>query len=979
MANTRENRVVTRLGFEESGADVRARYRKSIEDIRKPAQQAREEIEKLANADFSKADSGIRKISASLTGLSNTVSTATSKIATFRREFDGIKSKTVNLHVNSNPVPNLSRSVFTPSSPVAHPNVMRNTGLQNSGISGMVNGFKQVEQSIKRVMTELRHNIQQIVGLIDKIKLKFTATINASQYFITLRRMIRAAEIAGKRIRRELNINSGGGGGSGNGGGGNGGHGGGNGGGNGNGEGEGNSSMGKFASNVGAFIGGVSLIKEAMSLRDTYVSSMRTLEYITGDINKAKDAQQQLLQVSKETHSSYEGTRDLFVSFQSIADKTKLSLKENVELTKTVQIASKMGGGTQTELAITQLEQAIKKGKMDQQDLHSIEMFSPGITGALAKGLDISIADLRDKVHKGLKAEDIIKALQKVGPELAKMNAEADLTFDNVSHYAETTLLQIVGKITEAADGFGIFYKAMIKAIDYLKAGFDSLFGTLTNWLGGADRAAQMFQTALVSLGGGAVIAALIAFGTALATALWPVAAATAAVFALIESFMMLKDWVNGEDGLLTSWFGDFSKVKEVLQPIFDFWIRMWNVCKDVFMSVGKDVIGTLLSIAEILYNTIKQAIEAVMDVAVAITSAIGDLFGIGGDTPLEKALNTVGALITVLGETLKSFFGILQNLFSFLRDLLMGDMDEVWRKMELGFLIFVESVKNGFKVIFESIEIALMKSVHAVRKLLPAWLGGYDNKEGEAEAQKKIEDKTAERNANANKSSDDIAQDVKASRRDLWSKEDVEKHDATDPRFASKLDQLVAIEREQKKLAEEQRNSKTSDQRLAQIDYRMNDLNNQSNALAKSINEQRKADVGGGKIDSLQGVVDRRAQMLDDTKAKNDEANAAQEEQKAKALEDADPVRVAQRQRLESFKVGQDSLGEKAAGMGVGGSNTTNNNINAPNNITNHVTVNAVSNDPAGVGREVANAVGETSSSKSGIGVLAPLEATGR
>lgn len=989
MAKTRQNKVVTRLSYEVSNQSALNEYKKSIESLKKPLNDLKQKFRGVADVDFNKTDAGLRKLGANLTSFGSNASATANKVNHLKSSIDGIKSKTISLKFNTSNAPRLDQMKFTPVQ-MPHANIMRQNPLENgmqSSVSRMIRGFRQVEQSMQRVGASLTRVMQRIIGAIDKIKLKFNATINASRYYSELQRMIRSAERAGKEIRRHLNISSGGGGSSGHGSG----HGaaGSN---HSNSESEKGGFGGKFIANVGAFVAGTAMIKDAMTLRDTYVSSMRTLQFITGSIGKAKEAQQELLQVSKETHSSYEGTRDLFVSFQSIADKTKLSLKENVELTKTVQIASKMGGGNQTELAITQLEQAIKKGKMDQQDLHSIEMFSPGITGALAKGLDISIADLREKVHKGLKAEDIIKALQKVGPELAKMNAESDLTWDNVKHYAETTLLQIVGKITDAADGFNVFYSTAIKVIDYLKAAFDKLFDILTDYFGSSKEAAIQLQIALMSLGGGAVIAALIAFGSALAAALWPVTIAVASVFALIEAFRMLQRWADGESGILQTLFGDFNEVKAKLQPLFDYWKKCWELIKQTALPIMQSIREAVLAVAQVIWTVFSQTIGNLIGIVSEVIAAIGDMFGISGEgSPVERALNTLIEVFSMVSGVIKQSFSQIANLFSFMRDLLTGDMDEVWRKMQRGFYTVMSQFKDGFSVLFDTIQIAVMKTVQKVRSMLPTWLGGYTDDEQVAAA-KAIADKEKERDATASKSQDQRDAEIANAHPELMSLKERAKADAGDEHLKPLYEAMTKVEESQKALTEERNAKGTTDDRKREIDAEMLKLNQKGEESFKQIEAYRKENskYAGGKIDDFsEGYNQYKSNKAEEMKAKREEAEAKQAKVNQDAYESTPEHKKQQELYDQNASIGKNPT-DKLFDFGPNGksaqnmnqSTQTNNNINAPNNITNNVTVNAVSNDAQGIANEAGQAIGTATSTAtrgSGIGALIPSEATGR
>lgn len=684
-SSSRQSEAVIGLRYKVTNRDEYKKFRQSILDLKKPVKEVSESLDRVADKRFTKLGASVRGTNASLSAM-------VTRIRSINDSLNKIKARSLTVKIN--------------------------TGTANNSIKRVTAAFSKMGVTARAVFRRINADITKLTARIKRlggvIRIKGVAQLHTASFISRLNELVRSSEEAGRRIREALNISASGGGGGGpnphpN----NGNHGGG---GNSGNTGSGGSSdaesqgvgfarrmMGGFA----AFTAGKELVREAVSLRDEWVSSMNTLKFITGDIYKAKEAQTGLLEVSRETHSSYEATRDLFVSFQQIADKTKLSIQDNIGLTKTVQAAAKLGGGgpEQNKLAITQLEQAIKKGKMDQQDLHSIEMFSPGITSTMAKGLDISVAELRNRVHKGLKAEDIIKSFQKMGPEIAKLNAEADLTFGNIKEYAHSVFFEIVGDVVSAGDGLKTVYAVILKGLDAVRSGWKSFFGTLTEWLGSAQEAAEYVQMALASLGGGAVIAGLVALGSALAVAFWPVTLATAAVFGLLVAFKQVQKWMAGEGSLLDRFLGDYkgasvkidafmARIKAVMADTVAFLIRIWEPIKGIFFN---------------LYEIFKVVILDVFHGVVGLMAAVGDLFGVGGSgTPLEKAFNTMLAIGAKMQKVFEDIINVVQTLTSFIANIFNGDSGELIRKLTRLGLTVEAIIRNWLEVAFLKIMAAI-------------------------------------------------------------------------------------------------------------------------------------------------------------------------------------------------------------------------------------------------------------------------------
>lgn len=692
----RVSEAVVSLRYKTVNLDEYTKFRQSILDLKKPVKDVGTEMDKINNKSFNSLATSARSAATSLSAMQT-------RLRSINDYLNKIRSKRLTISVNGNVASNTIRSIQHAMTQLGPHAAALSTAITKVG-----QAFSLMGTRARAVLNMIHREVAKIINMMDKfgkvIHIRGVATLRTANFLAKLEELVKKAEEAGRRIRAALDI-----GGGGHGGGGGGPNppppaGGGNGSGQGNGE---NQSVGfakKMMAGFAAFTVGKDLIEEAVALRDEWVSSMNTLKFITGGIEKAKEAQTGLLEVSRETHSSYEATRDLFVSFQQIADKTKLSIQDNIALTKTVQAAAKLGGGgsEQNKLAITQLEQAIKKGKMDQQDLHSIEQFSPGITSAMAKGLDISVAELRNKVHKGLDAESIIKSFQKVGPEIAKLNAEADLTLGNIKEYAHSVFFEIVGDVVQAGDGMKTVYQVILKGLEALRSGWKTAFGALSDWLGSSKAAAEYVQIALASLGGGTVIAGLIALGSALAVAFWPVTLAVGSVFALLVAFKEMKKWVDGNGGLFQRMFGDFTTVANTFKPYMERIKAMWQSSVDAMIQMWSPLKGILYNI----YNIVKSLVTAVAEVFVGLIAGIGDLFGMSGEgTPLEKSFNTLSAFAEKFKEGLIEVIKVVQNLTSFLANMFRGDEGELVRKLQKLGLTIEAVIQNWLDIAFLKIK----------------------------------------------------------------------------------------------------------------------------------------------------------------------------------------------------------------------------------------------------------------------------------
>lgn len=314
---------------------------------------------------------------------------------------------------------------------------------------------------------------------------------------------------------------------------------------------------------VGALVGGfASVMNESQQLSDQ-------IKNLTPNINEAAKAQKALLEAAKQTNASYHGTVDIYSSLAAISDKTKLSTDDNVGITKTIQMASQLGGGSTEgqKRAIVQLEQALQMGKMDGQGINSIESQSRGLAVVLAQGMGKSMADLKQLTKEGkVTAEEITKAFIKMGPEVEKRFAKVGVTLGGLRNYARTVMLEWASKLSSNWDGWAKGMRLIRDAMAGLNNFMSGAFDKLTSVLGSGENAAKAVQYAFLALGGGAVLAAVWAFGGAVLAALWPVVVAAGAVFTAIVAIDDILGWIAGKKSVMGDLVGPFENFK----PVFD-------------------------------------------------------------------------------------------------------------------------------------------------------------------------------------------------------------------------------------------------------------------------------------------------------------------------------------------------------------------------------------------------------------------------
>ncbi len=232
---------------------------------------------------------------------------------------------------------------------------------------------------------------------------------------------------------------------------------------------------------------------------------------------------------------------ELGTTYAAIARSGKeLGISQDRLLTVTQSISQAMaiGGGSAASMqaALVQLGQGLSSGVLRGEELNSIMEQTPRLAKALADGLGVPIGELRKLGEAGkLTSEQVIGALERAGPQLAKEMESATLTVGQAMTVLSNSATKLIGEMDAASGASGTLagaLKAISGGIDAAGQSIkdnETAFKFITSGLAGAATAAGLGATAIgigavwaaVTLGGSAAVtAALAALGTVVGLAI---------------------------------------------------------------------------------------------------------------------------------------------------------------------------------------------------------------------------------------------------------------------------------------------------------------------------------------------------------------------------------------------------------------------------------------------------------------------------
>lgn len=423
---------------------------------------------------------------------------------------------------------------------------------------------------------------------------------------------------------------------------------------------------------VGAF-GALSfahLADEAQGITDQ-------IKGLTGNLDEASKAQEGLYQIARDTNTSYHSAVEVFSSLTTIRDKTKLSLQEELKLTQAINQASQIGGGSTAgrQRAITQLEQAFGMNKLDGGALNSIESQARGLTVTIARGMNVSVGDLKKLAGQGkITGEVLAKSFLSQAGNVNKLAQNIRPTFSDMRQRAHDAAIHIYQRFDKAWKGVSAGIRFVIDMINKLERAVYSAASFIAQHFGGAEQAAKLLALAIGSIASSVLVltiyrlaSAFKALAFSVNASLWPFAAIAAAVAGLILVGEDLYTWMQGGDSLIGRAIGPCEEWRAKIEEVEAAFGGLWKAVQQFFGAREKPEVD-VSGISKITGETTAAA---------ASWRVMTEKLGEQGPSlpPLVKTFDTI---LTKVKETAEA----VERLVNALDDLQNGDLKKAYARL---------------------------------------------------------------------------------------------------------------------------------------------------------------------------------------------------------------------------------------------------------------------------------------------------------
>ncbi|MFV5452944.1 tape measure protein [Acinetobacter baumannii] len=200
---------------------------------------------------------------------------------------------------------------------------------------------------------------------------------------------------------------------------------------------------------------GLLTVGSAISKMDTYTGLQNRLKLVTNNQVELNKAMEDTFRIAQKTYSTWDSVLQVYQRFSDNAKTLNLTMDDTARLTETVSKAVAISGASAeaADAALVQFGQALASGTLRGEELNSVMEQTPALAKAIAKGMGITVGELRSVAAEGkITSQEIVKALKNVQDEVDTLFAKTDITIGQSLTLLNNEITKFVG---EAGKGSG--------------------------------------------------------------------------------------------------------------------------------------------------------------------------------------------------------------------------------------------------------------------------------------------------------------------------------------------------------------------------------------------------------------------------------------------------------------------------------------------------------------------------------------------
>lgn len=359
---------------------------------------------------------------------------------------------------------------------------------------------------------------------------------------------------------------------------------------------------------LGAAIGAAFSVRQVIGLSDTMTQTEARLNLITGDLEKTKLLQDQIMASANRARASYVDTANAVSRFGINARDAFNNTDEIIAFTEAVNKSFTISGASAQEqsAAMIQLTQAMASGVLRGEELNSIYEQAPRIIQTISKQMDIPMSKMREMASEGKLTAEVVKnamigAFGDINNEFNSMN----YTWGQVWNLMFNTFMQVFQPILNVIGSGAQFIAEHLETVKM------ALYGVAAG--------IAVFAVATLFANG-----AVSGFIVTLQTLAWTMVATPAFWLALMIGVlvMIVYKCIQAVGGLTNAW--NLVKQAAVIAGIYIqlIWFQTANVVLTVIEKIDYGIQAAGIAIADFmgsLYSTVMMGLQNVINGAIGL------------------------------------------------------------------------------------------------------------------------------------------------------------------------------------------------------------------------------------------------------------------------------------------------------------------------------------------------------------------------
>ena len=213
---------------------------------------------------------------------------------------------------------------------------------------------------------------------------------------------------------------------------------------------------------------------------DGYTEVKNKLALVESASFSSQRGLQSLFDISLKTNQSLEATSSIYQRFAQNAQALGISQARVASLTETVSKAVAISGASaaSAQAALMQFGQSLASGVFRGQEFNSVMEQTPGLAQAMAKGLGVSVGELRNMANAGkLTMDVIIPALERVKGSVDEQFNTRVVTIGMAFENLRTSTTKWIGELDQATGASQGFATVISGMADHLTVATSALGG----------------------------------------------------------------------------------------------------------------------------------------------------------------------------------------------------------------------------------------------------------------------------------------------------------------------------------------------------------------------------------------------------------------------------------------------------------------------------------------------------------------------